>query len=150
MHRFIRFETEYLLEQKTPKEIAKADTRLGKVWTEIVGTSADRHYGRPIAFHHQAQQQDWAKAWGRVNAPVLALHGEYDWFEVRESVELISRIVNSAHPGTAEFREIAQTDHHFKRYSNAEAAFREDKGIVNAAPAVEAMLNFLHRHIASH
>jgi dienelactone hydrolase len=149
MRRLIRFETQYLLEQKTPNEIAKADARLGKVWTEIVGPSADLHYGRPIAFHHQAQRQDWARAWARVNAPVLALHGEYDWFEVGESIELISRIVNSAHPGTAEFREIAQTDHHFKRYSNPEAAFREEKGTVNAAPAVEAMLHFLRNHIAS-
>lgn len=101
MQRLIRFENQYLLEQKTPNEIAKADARLGKVWTEIVGTSVNRHYGRAIAFHQQAQQQDWARAWALVNAPVLALYGEYDWFEVRESVELISRIVNSAHPGTS-------------------------------------------------
>jgi hypothetical protein len=150
MQRLIRFEAQYLLEQKTPKEIAKADERLGKVWAEIMGTSGDRHYGRPIAFHHQAQKQDWASAWARVNAPVLALHGEYDWFEAPESVELISRIVNRAHPGTAEFREIAQTDHHFKRYSTPEGAFREEKGTVNAAPAVDIMLGFLRSHVDRH
>jgi hypothetical protein len=41
-------------------------------------------------FHQQAQKQDWAAAWGRVNAPVLVLYGEYDWYEDAAAHALIA------------------------------------------------------------
>jgi hypothetical protein len=39
-----------------------------------------------LAFHQQAQRQNWQAAWARVEAPVLAMYGEYDWFGAMPSV----------------------------------------------------------------
>jgi dienelactone hydrolase len=135
----------YLLKAETPAAIAASDPKLGEVWKRIVGTSDTGHYGRPFAFHQQAQQQNWAGAWARVRAPVLVLYGEYDWFESRDAAQLIANIVNDRRPGAATFREVAQTDHHFTRYGSRRDAFSEKDGKENAAPAVTAILDWLKR-----
>ena len=99
----------YLLKGETPAAIAASDPKLGEVWGRIVGTSDTGHYGRPFAFHQQAQRQNWAGAWSRVRAPVLVLYGEYDWFESHDAAQLIANIVNERQPGSATFRELPQT-----------------------------------------
>ena len=133
----------YLLKGETPAAIAASDPKLGEVWRRIVGTSDTGHYGRPFAFHQQAQRQNWAGAWNRVRAPVLVLHGEYDWFESRDAAQLIANIVNDRQPGSAMFRELPQLDHHFTRYASRRHAFREKDGKENADPAVRAILEWL-------
>jgi hypothetical protein len=47
----------------------------------MIGTDSSllEHYGRPARFHHEAERQNWARAWRRVTAPVLVIHGAYDW-----------------------------------------------------------------------
>lgn len=115
------------------------------VWSRIVGTAADGQYGRPFAFHQQAQRADWAAAWSKVKAPVLALYGEYDWFESHDATSLITRIVNAGSPGQGTFAEVPRMNHHFAEFPNATAAFAEQDGRVNAEPAVEAMLAWLEK-----
>jgi dienelactone hydrolase len=133
----------YLLKGETPAAIAASDPKLGEVWRRIVGTSETGHYGRPFAFHQQAQRQNWAGAWTRVRAPVLVLHGEYDWFESRDAAQLIANIVNDRQPGSATFRELPQLDHHFTSHATRRAAFVGKGGKENAAPAVKAILDWL-------
>lgn len=133
----------YLLQGEAPAAIAASDRKLGAVWKRIVGTSDTGHYGRPFAFHQQAQQQNWAGAWARVRAPVLVLYGQYDWFESHDAAQLIANIVNDRRPGSATFREIPQLDHHFTQYASPRDAFAEKNGKENAAPAVTAILDWL-------
>jgi glyoxylase-like metal-dependent hydrolase (beta-lactamase superfamily II)/dienelactone hydrolase len=133
----------YLLKSETPAAIAASDPKLGEVWKRIVGTSDTGHYGRPFAFHQQAQKQNWAGAWARVRAPVLVLYGEYDWFESHDAAQLIANIVNDRKPGSATFRELPQLDHHFTRYASRRDAFREKDGKESAGPAVTAILDWL-------
>jgi dienelactone hydrolase len=140
-----RFFDRYLLDGATPPEIAAADPELGAVWQRIVGASASGHYGRPFAFHQQAQRADWAGAWARVRAPVLAMLGEYDWFESREPGALIARIVDARSPGRGTFVEVPRMNHHFERFETAADAFHERNGVVDPAPAVEPMLEWLAR-----
>jgi dienelactone hydrolase len=139
------FFARYLLAGETPTAISRSDPQLGAVWPQIVGTSGDSHYGRPAAFHQQAQRQNWAGAWTKVRAPVLVLYGEYDWFESRDAAQLIADIANRQRPGSGTFRMVPQTDHHFTRYEDPRAAFRGRGGAQNAAPAVEAMLAWLRQ-----
>lgn len=138
-----RFFDRYLIEGKTPVQIAAADASLGTTWSRIVGTSADGQYGRPFAFHQQAQKADWAAAWSRVNAPVLALYGQYDWFESHDATSLIARIVNAKTPGRGTFVEVPRMNHHFEVYPSAETSFKEEGGQVNPDPAVDVMLKWL-------
>ena len=141
----LQFMENYLVRGQTPAEILKADPKIGAVWSRIVGTSADGQYGRPFAFHQQAQKANWAGAWSEVNAPVLAIYGEYDWFESRDATTLITRIVNSKSPGRGAFAEIPRMNHHFAQFPGASAAFAEKEGQVNPEPAVSVMLAWLEK-----
>jgi pimeloyl-ACP methyl ester carboxylesterase len=137
------FFARYLLEGKSPAEIAAQDPKLGAVWSRIVGTSATAHYGRPFAFHQQAQKQNWAGAWARVHSPVLVLSGEFDWFETRDSARLIADVVNERAAGSATFVELPGIDHHFTRYPTRVAAFQESGGVEAADDAVKVILPWL-------
>jgi dienelactone hydrolase len=137
------FFTRYLIEGQSPGAITTEDPQLGRVWSQIVGTEGTSHYGRPLAFHQQAQRQNWAGAWTRVRGPVLALYGEYDWFESRAAVAVIADVVNRSRPGSATLRVVPGVDHHFMRYANARAAYKETGGVVAAEPVVEVILNWL-------
>jgi len=144
-----RFLVAYLLDRKDPATIAREQPALANVWGQIVGTGDGSHYGRPFAFHQQAAAQDWAAAWERVEAPVLALYGEFDWFEDAAGHRLVADIVNRRAPGRGEFVQIAATDHHFERFGGARSAFRGTGGAVNSDAAVDAMLRWLRALLAS-
>ncbi len=140
-----QFLDRYLIGARTPAQIAAADAPVGAVWSRIVGTTADGQYGRPFAFHQQAQRADWAAAWSKVRSPVLAIYGEYDWFESREATALITRIVNAKTPGRGTYAEVPRMNHHFAEFATAEAAFAEKEGRVNPEPAVKIMLAWLEK-----
>lgn len=143
MRRHARFYAEYLLNRRTPAEIRSADPVLGAVWQDITGVSGDLHFGRPVAFHQQAQASDWTAAWAEMSGPVLALYGEYDWFEDVASVQTVLRIVNRDGADRGMMKIIPRMDHHFSQFPSPEAAFRESGGTVNEAPAVAEMLAWL-------
>jgi pimeloyl-ACP methyl ester carboxylesterase len=144
----LQFFDRYLIANQTPAQIAAADATVGAVWSRIVGTATDGQYGRPFAFHQQAQRADWATAWSKVKSPVLAMYGEYDWFESRDATSLIARIVNVKSPGRGTYAEVPRMNHHFAEFTSAEAAFAEKEGRVNPEPAVEVMLAWLEKIFA--
>jgi pimeloyl-ACP methyl ester carboxylesterase len=146
MKRHAAFHTEYLVRQRHPDEIAQNHSNLADVWNDIIGTGEDSHYGRPIAFHHQAQAQNWPAAWDAIEAPVLVLYGEYDWFEDEEAHALVANIANRDNPGAARLVVFDKMDHHFSVFPDARAAFRDEGGTPNAEPVVKEMLQFLERH----
>jgi len=139
------FLARYLIQGLSPTSIAASDPQLGKVWSRMVGTSGQTHYGRPFAFHQQAQRQNWTGAWARVRAPVLALYGEFDWFETRDAAELIVDVVNRTRADAAALSVVPGLDHHFVRYANRRDAYRETGGTVATDPVVQAMLAWLAR-----
>jgi pimeloyl-ACP methyl ester carboxylesterase len=145
----LQFLDQYLVAGKTPAQIAASNTTLGAVWSRIVGTSADAHYGRPFAFHQQAQRADWAAAWSKVDAPVLALFGEYDWFESADATSLIARIANAKSAGRGTYVEIPRMNHHFELFNSAGDSFAEKNGQVNAQAAVSVMLEWLAKVFAA-
>ncbi|MBB6093780.1 hypothetical protein HNQ60_002661 [Povalibacter uvarum] len=145
MMQHVRFHLDYLDRGMTPAAIAQRDPSLADVWSQIVGAKGDLHYGRPLAFHQQAQRRNWAGAWGEVDAPVLALIGEYDWFEEQRSAEAIALMVNRRKAGAAQFRVIPKMDHHFAIYADPEAAFAERDGRNDPGPALEVLMPWLQR-----
>jgi dienelactone hydrolase len=149
MKQISAFLHEYLILGKTPRKIAGENPALGAAWSLLAGTEGDLHYGRPIAFHQQAQAQDWTAAWGKIDAPALVLFGEYDWFEDAGGHELIARIVARRHPSRTKFKLISRTDHHFSRYERPEDAVKGTGGKVDEGPAVQEILGWLKSAIAS-
>jgi pimeloyl-ACP methyl ester carboxylesterase len=137
------FYSRYLLEGLDPPAIIEADPAMADVWPDIIGTSADAHYGRAFAFHQQAQEADWTAAWSQIDVPVLVVMGEYDWFENRAGHETVVRIVNRRRAGLARFEFIPQMDHHFTLFPDAGAAFRDEGGRGDASPFLEIVLPWL-------
>jgi dienelactone hydrolase len=143
MKKLVRFFDGYLVDARAPDEIVDSEPELEGVWTQIVGTGDGTHYGRPLAFHRQAQAQDWAAAWATLRVPVLALYGEYDWFESADAHRLVADLANRRQAGQGRFIVIPATDHHFMRYPDRQAAYRGEGGTVNADAAAEEMLRWL-------
>lgn len=143
MMKHAEFTLLYLLHGQTPAQIAQTRPDLADVAGSVIGLDARGQYGRPYAFHWQAARQNWAAAWSEVDAPVLAMLGEYDWFEDPRSAELIAQIANRRAPGQGSFYLIPGMDHHFALFPNAEAAFRDEQGIPNPDPAVDILLEWL-------
>lgn len=133
----------YLIQKKTPRQIAMESPALDGIWPKIVGTEGDLHYGRPISFHQQAQEQDWTLAWSQVRAPVLVFYAEYDWYEDAASAQLIARLVNRSNPGKARFEVIPRLDHHFEAYSRREDAVNGEATGANEDPVVREIVTWL-------
>ena len=110
---------EYLNGKKTPGQIVREQPRLAKLWDDAPG----HQYGRPAAFYQQLQDTNLAEAWQKVSAPVLSIHGEYDWIMSREDHELIAAWVNRNRPGAGRFVSIRRWTR-LPPLCLAEAAFR--------------------------
>ena len=144
-----RFHVQYLIEGRNPDAMIDADPSLAGVWSGIVGTAADSHYGRPFAFHQQAQRADWAAAWGRVTVPALVVMGAFDWFENVEGHQTSVRAANRNEPRLARLEIISRMDHHFTLFDSAEAAFRGEGGRADAEPFLRLALPWLDARAAT-
>jgi pimeloyl-ACP methyl ester carboxylesterase len=108
----------YLLERRSPHEIFVHHPELKVLWEG----PDDQQYGRPVSYYQQLQDLDLMAAWSAVRAPVLALHGEYDWIMSRADIEVVAELVrgNSA---DAEFGELPHTGHGLENYASLRDAF---------------------------
>jgi pimeloyl-ACP methyl ester carboxylesterase len=109
----------YLLNRQRPRQIFEQRPDLKSLWEG----DPDHQYGRPVAYYQQLQDLNLESAWSAVKAPVLALHGEFDWIMSRGDLEMMVALVNHNAPGIAEFAELPATGHSFDHYSSLEAAF---------------------------
>jgi pimeloyl-ACP methyl ester carboxylesterase len=146
MQRF-RFIDAFLIGRRTPQTIAATDPALGAAWSGFAGAEERSLYGRPFAFHWQAQAKDWAGAWARVQAPVLATFGEFDWFEDASGVAIIADIANRDSPGQARFALIGGLDHHFSRFADARAAFADRNGTPDPKPFLDVAMPWLYERL---
>lgn len=138
MKGYAEFYTDYLRRKMTPREIVKAKPYLGPLWYG----GPEHQYGRPASFFHQLEDLNLSASWEKVEAPVLVMHGEYDWIMSREDHELIAEIVNSKQPGRATFVALPKTDHLFFSFDNMSNAFKGEGGRYNRS-VTEHVLTFL-------
>lgn len=131
-----------LYDRLRPSNVLEARPGLRPLWHGEPGGL----YGRPAAFHHEAQAVNVIAAWEQVEAPVLVVHGEFDWIMSRVDHERIVDAVNRVRPGTARFVSIPKTDHHFWSFESAAAAFREEGGRYSVE-ATEAIVRFVRQNL---
>ena len=141
MKGYAEFYTDYLRRKMTPGEIVKAKPNLSPLWYD----EPEHQYGRPAAFYHQLQDLNLSASWEKVEAPVLVMHGEYDWIMSRGDHELIAEIVNSKQAGRARFVELPKTDHLFMAFENMSKAFDGDGARYNKS-VTEQVLTFLREN----
>src|SRR5579863_87086 len=131
----------YLNGGKTPGEVLQQRPDLAPVWE---GDKDLAHqYGRPAAYFIQLQQLNLAAAWSGVRAPVLVIHGEFDWIMSREDHEMIAALVNHQQAGAARFVEVPQMDHLFGRHDSAGEAFHKLGHGELAGDVMELILDWL-------
>lgn len=152
MKRLIRFYHYYLVEALSLDEIFARHPEMRKVWEDDVSyNSSIRHYGRPIAFHQQAQRHDFSRAWVESEAPALVLMGEYDQFESITGARTIVRAVNRARPGESELIVYPRMNHQLELYPTREAAAAgSGERIVGAELVLEDIRTWLATIVASH
>lgn len=103
----------------TPVQVARGVETLRAKLAGLLGEDAiELVDGRGPAFHRQLQGHDLRGAWRRVAAPVLVIHGEYDWVVGPEEGQEIVDLVNRRAARTAEFLRIAEVDHLFTRHDD--------------------------------
>jgi dienelactone hydrolase len=140
-----RFYSALLVDQLSLSDIAARDAGLALAWPTLTGVEGETQFGRPFRFHQQAHARHWAAAWAAVDAPVLAIFGEYDWYEDAAGVQLIGSIANARSPASGEVHIIDGLDHHFMRYGSQQDAFADKGGEPDAAAAMELLLPWLSR-----
>jgi pimeloyl-ACP methyl ester carboxylesterase len=136
-----RFQSLLLYGGKSIAEIAGSDP----VLAEHIGqmTPDVRHlYGRNPEFFRQLNDLNLAEYWSKVDADVLAIHGEADFVSDAADHEQIARIVNEAHPRRGRYMEMADTDHGFEMAdTELEALRRSGPGEMNPA-ALQTLLDW--------
>jgi pimeloyl-ACP methyl ester carboxylesterase len=80
-------------------------------------------FGRHVSFFQQLQRLDLAALWGTVSAPVLVLHGAYDWVCAPEEGQGIADAVSGPLRGRARFVELAQIGHDLRRHESLSQSY---------------------------
>jgi len=142
MKKYATFYELYLNHQRTPAEITREHPALTEIWYD----EPERQYGRPARFYHQLQALNLAEAWQRVNAPVLAVHGEYDWVMSGDDYKLLVSALNASHPSSAEFVEWPHADHVLLVHASLQQAFGKDPEQRYDAKLTDYVLNWLKKH----
>ena len=109
----------YLLGRQPPGQVLAQRPELRQLWQG----DAEHQYGRPVAYYQQLQDLNLMAAWSQVTAPVLVLHGEFDWIMSRDDLEILASLVNRNRVGAAQFVELPHTGHSFEHYGSMQAAF---------------------------
>ncbi len=143
----IAFLQHYLVDRKTPGEVASDHPELAGVWEKIRGTNPENHYGRPFAWHWQAAEQNFLAAWLSLNVPVMVVFGEYEQFESRHGHRMIVDMINRKSPGAAQWLEIKQADHGLQLYPDAISAYAYDNAATAHQLYVTPVSKWL-RHVA--
>lgn len=125
---YASFYDQYLNRRMTPGGVGAAFPALAGLWHD----EPTRQYGRPAAYYHQLQALNIAEAWSAVDAPVLAVWGEYDWIMSRDDVVALPTLVRPAHRARSQFVQLPKTDHVLNEYGSAADAFRGEGGVAGA------------------
>ncbi len=109
-----RFDAEFLVARKSPREIRAQHPDLRAYLDELV--QEDTYiFGRHYTFFQQLQDVKLAEAWGRAGCDVLAIWGTSDFVTCAEDHEAIADAANRRAPGAGRFVRLPGTDHGFAR-----------------------------------
>lgn len=84
--------------------------------------TGDTLYTRGMQFFHQLQDANIAQAWERSAAPVLVVHGGFDWVTSREEHAEIAAIANARAPGSGRLLLLPKSDHGFTTHESLESS----------------------------
>ena len=143
MNQRIQFQTEYLVKDRHPDEIAKDSPAMMSIRNDTRGLDKDNHYGRPFSWHQQAAKQNFLAAWESLNTKVLVIFNQFDQFETRHGHELIVNTMNQKSPNSADFVVQNGLDHNSWRFSSFEDAYVDRAGVSATTVTGKVILTWL-------
>lgn len=120
-----------LAETRTSSTILVDKKTMGDAWNRwpelrqpAQGLMLDENHiaTRGMAFFHQLQDLNLARAWQNSTGAVLAVYGEYDWVTSLHDHELIAKIVNARTPGAGKAIVMPKADHGFTTHDSLQAS----------------------------
>jgi pimeloyl-ACP methyl ester carboxylesterase len=142
MKKYATFYDLYLNGRQTPRQIIAVHPELGEIWYD----EPEHQYERPSVFYHQLQELNLAEAWSKVDAPVLAVHGEYDWVMSADDYQLLVADLNSRHPLSAQFVIWPKADHGLYSHATLQKAFGRDPAHKYDSELTLYVVNWLAKH----
>ena len=134
----------FFLQHESADEVAK----LGEQCKAMI----DSYAGMPTAYMQQIGDISLAKQWKQIVAPVLVIYGTSDPATSADESRYLVDIINTWHPGHADYVEIPGMGHDFGRYSS-QAEFLERRKDSKPHPfddeVLTAILGFLKQHLSS-
>lgn len=124
----IRFQYEYLINDRHPDEIAGDSDAMASVRADTRGLGEDNQYGRPFAWHQQAAKQNFLAAWAAIDAPVLVIFNAFDQFEAQYGADVIVNAVNQLRPGSATLVVRDNIGHSDDRFETILDAYADEGG----------------------
>ncbi|HEX2451811.1 MAG TPA: hypothetical protein VHJ69_11740, partial [Gemmatimonadales bacterium] len=96
-----------LIRGHTPGKVISQRPHLRTIWHD----QPEHQYGRPARYYQQVQQLNVLEAWSRISAPVLILHGEYDWIMTRADQDLVAGALNRNQAESVRIVDLPRTGH---------------------------------------
>ncbi len=124
----IRFQYEYLINDRHPDDIAKDSAAMAAVRADVRGLGENDQYGRPFAWHQQAAKKNFLAAWAEIDAPVLVIFNAFDQFEAQYGADVIVDTVNHLRPGTATLIVRPNIGHSDDRFETIFDAYADESG----------------------
>jgi pimeloyl-ACP methyl ester carboxylesterase len=142
MKEYATFYDLYLNGKKAPGAVVGEHPELKAIWYD----EPERQYGRPASFYWQLQGLNLAEAWSRVNVPVLAVHGEYDWIMSADDYKLLVAALNARTPGSAVYVNWPKADHGLYSHASEKKGFGRDPQQGYDPKLTEYVLEWLKGH----
>lgn len=148
MNNRIRFQYEYLINDRHPDDIAQDSPAMAAVRADVRGLGENDHYGRPFAWHQQAAKQNFLAAWAALNAPVLVIFNEFDQFEAQYGADVIVNTVNRLRPGTATLIVQPNLGHSDYLFETIDEAYADKTGAPAWKGKAEILTEWFQKHSA--
>ena len=137
-----RFLHEFLREERSVEDIAAEHPELRRI-ADADFPDGEHAYTRHVQFYRELDAADLAGAWAAVDAPVLALFGEFDFTTSWFDHEYIAEIVNQHRPGTARAVLMSKMFHLFNRRESLEQTLEAPWEGILAPELVELCLEWM-------
>ena len=112
-----------------------------------LASCGDQCFGRTPSYLRQLEAADIADAWSRVDCPVLAIHGEYDWVASAAETARIVELVARDDPNAARHLELAGTDHLMREHADLVTSFADYGAGRFAEPLVSETLAWIRTRV---
>ena len=105
----------------SPEQVFAQEPQLR--WLEGSACRGETMFGRHVHFFQQLERLDLEALWKTAFAPVLVLHGEFDWACGPDEGKALANAIAEVDPSRVEFVELGGTGHDMRRHVSIEESY---------------------------